>query len=59
MIIRTKSGEYRADNSSMLLDFLGVKKEAAGVQSNLGTRFAVSGDVVLVAGVPFSVSSKQ
>ena len=52
MIIRTKSGEYRAANSSVLLDFLGVKKEAAGVQR-------VSGDVVLVAGVPFSMSNEE
>jgi len=52
MIIRTKSGEYRAANSSVLLDFLGVKREAAGIQK-------VSGDVVLVAGVPFSMSNEQ
>jgi uncharacterized protein len=57
MIIRTKSGEYQAGNSSVLLDFLGVKKEAAGVQSNLGTRFAVSADVVLVAGVPLHLTA--
>ena len=46
MIIRTKSGEFQAVNSNVLLDFLGVKKEAAGVQR-------VAGDVVLLAGVPF------
>jgi len=52
MIIRTKSGEFRAGDTSVLLDFLGVKKEAAGIQK-------ISADVVLVAGVPFSVSSEQ
>jgi hypothetical protein len=32
MIVRTKSGEYRADNPVVLFDFLGVKKEAVGPQ---------------------------
>jgi hypothetical protein len=31
--MRNKSGEYRLDNSSVLFDFLGVKKEAAGLQT--------------------------
>ena len=31
MIIRTKSGEIKAGNVSSLLEFLGVKNEAAGV----------------------------
>jgi uncharacterized protein len=51
MIIRTKSGEFQSANSSVLLDFLGVKKEA-GVQR-------VVEDVVLVAGVPFSINNEQ
>jgi HK97 family phage prohead protease len=46
MIIRTNSGEYRAETSGVLLDFLGVKKEAAGPQ-------AVTADVELIASVPF------
>jgi HK97 family phage prohead protease len=50
MLIRTKIGEYRADNASVLLDFLGVKKEAAGTQ-------AVSSDVELIASVPFCLSA--
>jgi HK97 family phage prohead protease len=50
MLIRTKIGEYRADNASVLLDFLGVKKEAAGPQ-------AVTADVELIASVPFVLSS--
>jgi HK97 family phage prohead protease len=46
MIVRTKSGEYRADCADALFDFLGVKKEAAGVQK-------VSADVELISVVPF------
>ena len=55
MIIRTKSGEYMAGSASMLLDFLGVRKEAAGLQSN--HRFAVAGDVELIASVPFCLTA--
>jgi HK97 family phage prohead protease len=50
MIVRNKSGEYRVDNSSVLLDFLGVKKDTAGPQ-------AVKADVELIAAVPFSLST--
>jgi HK97 family phage prohead protease len=50
MIIRTKGGEYRAAQSSVLLDFLGVKNEAAGIQK-------VAGDVELIASVPFALSA--
>ena len=49
MIIRNKSGGFRADNSSVLLDFLGVNKEAAGRQ-------AVNADVELIASVPFRLT---
>ena len=49
MIIRTKSGEFRAHNASVLLDFLGVK-EAAGVQK-------VAADVELIA--PISITKEQ
>ena len=49
MIIRTKSGEYRAETKDVLLDFLGVKKEAAGPQ-------AVKADVELIAAVPFTLA---
>jgi HK97 family phage prohead protease len=57
MIIRTKGGEYRAGNASALskqslLDFLGVKKEAAGVQK-------VAGDVELIASVPFQMGNGE
>jgi HK97 family phage prohead protease len=52
MIVRTKGGEYRADNSVALLDFLGVKKEAAGPQK-------VSGDVELIATVPFRLAENN
>jgi len=52
MIIRTKSGEFQSANSCILLDFLGVKKEAAGVQR-------VAGDVVLIASVPFHLTAEN
>jgi len=55
MIIRTKSGNFQAGNASALLDFLGVKKEAVGPQSN--RRFAVAGDVELIAPVPFCLTA--
>jgi len=50
MIIRTKSGEYQAANTGVLLDFLGVRKEAAGTQK-------VAGDVELIASVPFLLAA--
>jgi HK97 family phage prohead protease len=46
MVIKTKNGNFQAGNASVLLDFLGVKKEASGVQK-------VTGDVELIASVPF------
>ena len=49
MIIRTKNGEYRTACASVLLDFLGVKKETAGIQK-------VSGEVELIASVPFHLT---
>ena len=50
MLIRMKSGEIQTGNISVLLDFLGVKKEAAGVQK-------ISGDVELIASVPFCLAA--
>jgi HK97 family phage prohead protease len=50
VLIRTKSGEYKVEDKTVLLDFLGVKKEAAGPQ-------AVTADVELIASVPFALSS--
>ena len=50
MIIRTKSGEFRAGNALVLLDFLGVKKEAVGIQK-------VAGEVELIAPVPFRLAA--
>ena len=47
MIIRTKSGEFRAAVASVLLDFLGVKKGAAGIQK-------VAGEVELIASITMS-----
>jgi HK97 family phage prohead protease len=50
MIVRNKGGEYGVTNSSVLLDFLGVKQEAAGPQR-------VTGDVELIASVPFRLAA--
>jgi len=50
MIIRNKSGEYRAGDVSSLLEFLGVGKEAAGVQS-------IAEEVELIASVPFHLTA--
>src|SRR5215469_16978178 len=50
MIIRTKNGNFQTGNASMLLDFLGVKKEVAGIQK-------VSADVELIASVPFRLAA--
>ena len=52
MIIKTKNGQYQAGNSSLLLDYLGIKKEAAGIQK-------VSQDVELIASVPFCLSTEE
>ena len=49
MVIKTKSGDYRAGNASVLLDFLGLKF-AEGTQK-------VSGDVELIASVPFQLTA--
>ena len=51
MIIRTKSGEFQAGNAVTLLDFLGVKKEAAGLQK-------VAANVELIAAVPFCLTAE-
>jgi len=50
MILRTKSGDFQAAKTGLLLDFLGVKKEAAGTQK-------VAGDVELIASVPFFLTA--
>jgi HK97 family phage prohead protease len=50
MIVRTKSGEYRAGTTDVLFDFLGVKTGAAGPQ-------AVKADVELIASVPFRLTA--
>ena len=50
MIIRIKGGEYRAGDVSVLLDFLGIKNEAAGTQK-------ISADVELIASAPFFLSA--
>jgi HK97 family phage prohead protease len=50
MVMRTKGGEFRLDNSTVLLDFLGVKAGAAGPQK-------VAGEVELIASVPFALAA--
>jgi len=50
MIIRTKSGGLQTGNISVLLDFLGVRKEASGCQK-------VSADVELISSVPFRLTA--
>jgi len=52
MIVRTKGAEYKANNADVLLDFLGVKKNVTGAQK-------VSGDVELIASVPFQLSTEK
>jgi HK97 family phage prohead protease len=52
MLIRNKGGEFRVENTLVLLDFLGVKKETAGPQR-------VAGDVELIAPVPFRLSTEE
>jgi HK97 family phage prohead protease len=49
MLIRTKSGEFKFGDTSVLLDFLGVKKEASGIHR-------VAGAVELIASVPFHLT---
>jgi len=50
VIIRTKSGDFKAENSAAMLDFLGIEKEAAGTHE-------VKGDIEVVASVPFRLSA--
>jgi HK97 family phage prohead protease len=52
MIVRHKGGEFRVENSGVLLDFLGVKAGAAGPQK-------VAGDVELIASVPFVLAAGE
>jgi HK97 family phage prohead protease len=52
MVIRTKGGEFRAENKAVLLDFLGVKQGAEGPQR-------VAGDVELIASVPFRLAESE
>ena len=50
MIVRTKSGNLQTDSISVLMDFLGVKNETAGL-------YKVSGEVELIACVPFHLTA--
>jgi HK97 family phage prohead protease len=50
MLVRNKAGEFTVRDKTVLLDFLGVKNEAAGPQK-------VAGDVELIASVPFRLAA--
>jgi HK97 family phage prohead protease len=50
MLVRTKGGEFRTEDKGVLLDFLGVKQEAAGPQR-------VAGDVEMIAMAPFALAA--
>jgi len=52
MILRIKSGDFKIDNSLMLLDYLGLKKEGAGIHK-------VSEDVELITPVPFLLTADK
>jgi HK97 family phage prohead protease len=52
MVVRTKSGEFRVETKDVLLDFIGIKKEAAGRQR-------VAGDVEVIATVPFRAMNNE
>ena len=49
MIIRNKSGNYQVDNTWILLEYLGLKKEVSGIVK-------VTQDVELIASVPFHLT---
>jgi HK97 family phage prohead protease len=51
MIIRTKSGEFPLDDTSVLLEYLGVTKKSAGVQK-------VKSYVELIASVPIQMNNE-
>jgi HK97 family phage prohead protease len=50
MLIRTKSGNFQSGDTSVLLDFLGVKTEAGGIHK-------VVGEVELITSVLFNLSA--
>jgi HK97 family phage prohead protease len=50
MIIKTKCGQYTADNASVLLGYLGIKPNTGGVQK-------LKGDVEVITSVP--IQTKQ
>jgi HK97 family phage prohead protease len=52
MILRTKSGEFQTGDTSLLLDFLGIRKEASGIQR-------VAGEIELIASVPFHLTAEN
>jgi len=52
MVIRNYNGEFKSGDTSLLLEFLGVKKETSGIVK-------VSQNVELIASVPFCLSDEN
>jgi len=51
MIMRTKAGDLQENTVPVLLDFLGIKKDTAGIHK-------VKNDVELIASVPFRLTAE-
>jgi len=52
MILRMKNESFKVDNSSVLLDYLGIKKDVSGIHT-------VKNDVQLIACVPFAKEKRK
>ena len=50
MLIRNKNEEFKIDNPFVFLDYLGIKKEAEGIQK-------IAGNVELIVSVPFHLTA--
>ena len=50
MILRTKNGEFRACNTTVLLEFLGLKKASEGMHK-------IAGDIEIISPVSFCLSA--
>jgi HK97 family phage prohead protease len=58
MVIRTKNGDFQAENSTVLLDYLGIAQKSSGVHKVAPSKDGM-GDVVLIASVPFQVDKEE
>ena len=52
MLVKTKKGNFNANNANVLFDFLGIKKDVSGIQK-------LSGDVELITSVPIQVKKSE